>query len=773
MEPAPFDLTQPDIPSASFVGSWADYGFSVLLVVIVYLLIKGRIRFTHTRWLIVGVSLFLGVRYLIWRAAYTLYTEDSLGAGISLILFAAEIYGYFSLLLYYLQVANPTDRSPRPPRGETPPRVDIFITTLNESPDLLFRTLVACKALEYRSDRKRVFVLDDGKRREIERLALRLDCGYLAREDREHAKAGNLNHGLSRSDGDLILVLDCDHVPVRSFLSDTVGFFEDPKVAVVQTPHYFYNPDTFQRNLRLERQIANEQDLFFRIIQPGRDGHNASFFAGSGGVFRRSALEAIGGFQVLTLTEDLHTTMVLHAKGYRSVYLNKVLAAGLSPESYRSYIKQRQRWTRGGLQVFLLDNPLWRRGLTVMQRIHYFGSIYYFFHGFPRVIYLAAPLVYLLSGYPPLVAKLPVLMNYFVPYYLTALMAFNLTSKGFRNPFWSDVYETAMSFFISWSALETIFTPRKTRFEVTPKGVRFEKAQLAFSFVTPHLVLAALLIGGMGLGIKQLLDRTGNLDAILLSLFWASYNLLILVAAIGVARERPQKRTVPRLARRIPCELTFNGSRVLGTTTDLSETGLSMDLKKAVLLPPVVNVRLISDFGETTEIKAEVIRNDSPPFSRSTVGLRFLNLSDALHQSLVRQMYSSPNSWLEVHRSSPTTWRSLGYIVTAIGRVFMKGRVLRRFSARVPKHLSCGVLVGDLLFRGVTENIGNTGMSIRFLNGTTMPEDKEVLVYLYDLDRIVFSIRASVVRQRRDPKSGTLCGVRFLERKDLELSSLV
>lgn len=759
-----------DPDSGSFVGSWKDYVLSILLVALAVFLTKKRFRLFQIKWAVAAIAVFLGLRYLYWRAAYTFNTEDSWATGISLILFVAEIYGFLSVLLFYLQVAKPTDRSATPPSEAQLPTVDIFVTIYNESLDILYQTLVGCMAIDYPAGFKRVYALDDGQRDEVKRLAERLGCQYIRRATHENAKSGNLNHALTQTSGEFVMVLDCDHVPVRSFLKETIGFFKDPKVAFVQTPHYFYNPDTFQRNLRLEREIVNEQDLFFYVIQPGRDGFNSSFFAGSGGLFRRSALQSIGGFQVVTLTEDLHTSMVLHAKGYRSVYVNKILTAGLAPESYGSYLKQRQRWTRGGLQVFLLDNPLWKAGLTLMQRINYFGSIFYFFHGWPRIVYLMAPLSYLLLNYPPLKAPFPVLLNYFLPYYLTSFMAFNAVSKKFRNPFWSDVYETVMCFFISWTSLETIFTPTKTKFHVTPKGMRFEKAQLAWSYVMPHIVLFSALLLGIGVGGYRLWNGEGNFDATLLSAFWTVYNLIILVAAIIVARERPQKRSWPRLARKIDCELKFGGRTLLGKTTDLSESGFSMVLDRSVLLPPLVDVRLISDFGEVTEIKGEVIRNDSASSGDSGVGIRFLNVSDIQRQSLIRQMFSSPSGWAEAHRTTSATWASLAYLASTSARAFIKEKILRRLSYRIKRRLRCELMIGDRVWPGITEDISNTGLLVHLK--TDEDFTKDVTVLLYQEDRVVFKIRGEIVRRTKSKGPGAIYGIRFLERQDLELSSL-
>lgn len=772
VEPNPTYLANlAEADSNPFIGPWADYLFSMVLVIAATYLTKKRTRLFQVKWPIVALGLFLGLRYLYWRGLYTLNTEDMLSTSISWILYLAEIYGFLALLLFYVQVAKPTSPSATPPKEADLPTVDIFVTVYNESLDILYRTLVGCVAMDYPASRKRVYVLDDGRREEVKRLAEQLGCQYVSRPTNEYAKAGNLNHGLTQSSGEFIMVLDCDHVPVRTFLKETIGFFKDPKVALVQTPHYFYNPDTFQRNLRLEREIVNEQDLFFYVIQPGRDGFNSSFYAGTGGVFRRSALQEIGGFQVKTLTEDLHTSMVLHARGYQSIYLNKILAAGLAPESYRSYLKQRQRWTRGGIQVFLMDNPLWKGGLTFMQRINYFGSIFYFFHGWARLVYLAAPLSYLLLNYPPVVAKFSVLLSYYLPYYITTFIAFNLISKGFRNPFWSDVYETVMCFFISWTAIETLFVPEKSTFHVTPKGVRFEKPQLDWSYVMPHILLSALLMIGLGVGGYHLWRHQLNPDAALLSAFWTVYNLVILVAAIVVARERPQKRSSPRLFRQIACEVSFDGRTFSGKSFDLSETGLSLTLDRPVFLPPLVSVQLISDFGEITEIRGEVIRNDVSLSGQANVGIRFLDVNEAQHQSLVRQMYSSPNSWEQVRWIPSTTWRSFAYLATSSLRAFIKEKIHRRFSPRLRKHMKCELVAGDQVFKGITEEISNTGLSVRLETNENL--SKEVTVHLYQGDRVVFSIRGEIVRHIKTKGQEVIYGIRFLEQKDLGLLSLI
>ena len=244
-------------------------------------------------------------------------------------------------------------------------------------------------------------MLDDGHRDEVQELAQRLGAHYL-RGPREHAKAGNLNAALEQTKGDLVAIFDTDHIPTRSFLQETVPWFKDEEVGVVQTPHVFRNPDIFQRAFRLEGRIPNEADLFNRGIQPARDAWGGAFFVGSGAVFRREALEEIGGFQVLSITEDIHTCVHMHAAGWRSVFVDKALAVGLAAEDLSSYVVQRRRWMLGCLQIFFRDNPLFRGGLSLRQRLAYFGSLYHFFFPLARLVFWVTPLYYLFFHLHPI-----------------------------------------------------------------------------------------------------------------------------------------------------------------------------------------------------------------------------------------------------------------------------------------------------------------------------------------------------------------------------------
>lgn len=733
----------------------------ISLILLAAVSIFSRIR--RLKIVVVSLSAIITIIYILWRGIYTLNTQDRIGLLISLAVYLAELYGFIQYILFHYQSARPTDPVPPVIEDADLPTVDILITIYNEPKEILYRTIVGCLSQDYPEGKCKVYVLDDGRREEIRKLTTKLGCEYIARPTNENVKAGNLNNGLKHSRGDLVAAFDCDHVPVRSFLKETVVFFNDKKVAFVQTPHHFYNPDTFQRNLKLEQEIGNEQDLFFHVIQPGRNYYNSAFFAGSGGIFRRPCLEEIGGFKTETLTEDLHTSMELHSRGYKSVYVNKDLSAGLSPESFAGYLKQRKRWARGGVQIFLLDNPLLKKGLTLHQKLNYFASVIYFFHGLPRIIYLSAPLAYLIAGYPPILTDTITLLSLFIPHYIASTIAFNMTSKGHRNPFWSDVYETVMSFGLTATAIATFFSSRRNIFSVTPKGERFEKPAINISMVSLHISLLALLLTGCGLGLYSIVVTHHSPGALLISFLWASYNSLILIIAIIAAIERPQRRGLIRLAREIEVKLFLPDREISARTKDISETGLSLYLPGLMKFTnPEIRLSLISDYGEVTNLKGAIVRNDVDKSGRVFAGIEFLNLDEAGYQGIIRQMYSPANSWRNHHNINipSKTWGSFMLLLTTPVKAFIRDKVLRRISPRFGTVLPCDIVLEQNTIRGKTIDISSSGLSLETISGNHMPPKIDVRVYL-SKDMSV-PVKGHII-WKKEGKNSLKIGIRFTE----------
>lgn len=728
----------------TFFSTPIAFGISGLALFVIGLLIKQN----RGRRLMLTLSLFLYARYMLWRLLYTIPTDDVATMALGSVVYLAELYGLCQFSFFTFQSWSPTERTPAP--ITTYPTVDIMVTVVDEPLPILRQTLISCLAQEYPRDRFTVYVLDDGHRLEAQQLAASLGCEYIRRPDRpRHAKAGNLNHALHLSHGELVAIFDVDHIPARTFLKDTVGFFDDPKVAIVQTPHHFYNPDIFQRNLRVGEEVKNEQAFFFRALQAGRDTHNSAFFAGSSGLLRRQPLMEIGGFQTQTITEDIHTSMNLHARGYRSCYLNKVLSAGLMPETFDGYLKQRKRWAMGCIQVLLRDNPLTKRGLSLAQRIDYFGSIFYFFFGLPRLICLVAPLASLLFSTPPLKADMLALTNYFFSFFLASALVMRPVSRGSRNPFWSDVYETAMCFSLSAVALKTLAAPRKERpFEVTPKGQRVKKSSVTEWFlVWPHLVTFGLLIIGLALGVQHWWQGVGD-PGLPVSLFWGSANLLLLTVALFAACEQTQGRQGFRLKRDFPGRLFVDGEGVPARVVDVSEQGAAVTVDQPIFtLQESIKFALTSSRGVPITLTARIVRQEPKPSGRIDVGLKFDELDEHTRQILVDKIYGDPAPWEDTYRIQPGIGSSLRSLLQALTVPWRPLTCNRRSMIRVTGGTMCLINAPSSVWRGQVEDMSFTGVSA-LISGS--PQDSLVDTLL-ELPGVTLKVNpVGMVRKSRD-----------------------
>ena len=294
-------------------------------------------------------------------------------------LLVTEIYGLWALgTLAWFSWSRPA--AVRPP-ADAGRKVDVYVCTYDEPFEVVAATLAGCRALTYPHT---TYLLDDGRRPEMEELAQVAGARYLTRPDNSHAKAGNINAALPRTEGELVLMLDADHVPMPDALDAMVGYFDDERVGLVQSPHDFFNHDSVQHYV----VGRHEQSLFYRVVCPGKDRHGAAYWCGSAALLRREALLEIGGVATETIAEDFHTTIRLLRHGWTSRYHDEVLVQGLAPHDLDGYLLQRDRWARGNLAVFTLpESPLRARELRPLQRLSYFASL---------AAYLAPPMRLLL-----------------------------------------------------------------------------------------------------------------------------------------------------------------------------------------------------------------------------------------------------------------------------------------------------------------------------------------------------------------------------------------
>ncbi len=402
-------------------------------------------------------ALAWGGAYLVWRIGWTRHGQSPV---LYWPLFVAEAFGWISLSLYAF-LAWRVPRSRRPPIT-TERSVDVFVCTYDEPVEVVHATLTGCQAL---TRPHTTYLLDDGRRPEMEKLADRLDARYLSRPDNEHAKAGNINAALGRTHGELIAMLDADHVPLPDFLDATLGYFDDPQLALVQTPHDFYNRDSMQHTT----ETRHEQSLFYDVIAPGKDRHNAAFWCGSATVIRREALEEVGGVRVETVAEDFHTTLAMQSRGWRTRYHHETLVQGLAPHDLAGFLLQRDRWARGNLRVFRTkENPLTCPGLSLKQRISYTASLLNYFSGIQRLTLLSVLIATLLLGRLPLHATIAGLALFWLPWSLLAFVATGLLARGSLGPTDSTRYGL-LTMGIFTRSLLSIVSRKTLAFRVTPK----------------------------------------------------------------------------------------------------------------------------------------------------------------------------------------------------------------------------------------------------------------------------------------------------------------
>ncbi|QLL29408.1 glycosyltransferase [Thermosynechococcus sichuanensis E542] len=621
--------------------------------------------------LIVSLGLtLLALRYILWRFFNSLNLDDPLNGTISVLLFIAELLTLTNTICFFALCIFAKDRSPEADRlsqavmrGEYLPWVDVILPTYNEDVEILRRSVIGCQAMDY--PHKRIYLLDDTRRPAVRALAAELGCEYRDRPDNRHAKAGNINHALPTLTGELIAVFDADFVPSRNFLTRTVGFFQDPKTAMVQTPQHFFNEDPITVNLGLEGILNNEQTLFFRFIQPSRDFFDAVICCGTCFVIRRSALDEIGGIPTDSITEDYLTSMYLQGRGYRVKYLNEALSAGMSPETIGAYINQRLRWGQGTLQMlFLKSNFLTIPNLNLMQRFYHSLGVLYWLLSIPRVIFLWAPLAFLLFGLAPLRATINEILYFYLPYYLGNVMAFSWLTEGRRSAFWSDVYETIIALPMAITVIRTFISPKGKPFKVTPKGiVDPHHININWPLIRPLLIVAILTMIGLIWRSSPLQDTLVNPDSLLINMVWSAYNLALLLVCVLVAIDVPQRRH-PRFCRQEPCELILGGDRYGGKTLNLSEEGA------CIRLTAPTHIHLGEGLGELRFTEPSPLVNLTLPiqirWSRSSsrqdieMGVQFQTFSLPKRRRFLRYLYCQPGQWDEVRVPEiKTAWAML------------------------------------------------------------------------------------------------------------------
>lgn len=597
------------------------------LLIICYLL---HFKFKSASYIIMAAGVFSSLAYIIWRFTVIPITGISLIFGIAL--FLAEVMGiiqffsfeYFSTRKYKLEKKVLKD-----PYSEDLPSVDILICTYNEPVALLKKTAIAAKNLNYNPKKLNVFICDDGKRDDVKKLCSDYNINYVTRDSNEGAKAGNINNALKIANSEYVSILDADMIAKSNFLEKTIEYFlDDENLAFVQVPQSYYNADMYQYNMSVN--VPNEQDLFMRDIQEARASINAVLHVGTNAIFRRCHLDAVGGFPTFSITEDMALGMLLQAKGFNSLLVNEPLVLGLSATTLEESIKQRKRWARGNVQVFKKHNPLFKKGLNFKQRVAYFDGLLYWFSSIQKIIYILAPICYLLFGVLSIDAPPKVLLAYYIPFFLSQIMVFKILSPGTRGLKWSHYYETVMAFSISVSILLELFSIRSVGFKVTSKDVVHHKSHFQFEFVLPHIIVFLVTLLSWFISIYNLGDGTFNISYVFLNIIWSVYNGFGLFTALKIAYQKPIFRTSERVDIKNGLKTSFSSNSTTGNILiqDISGSGMGMKLLDETNLE--INDPISINLNDTL-LSGKIVRKKD-----SIIGIHFTNLNPDQNTELIK-----------------------------------------------------------------------------------------------------------------------------------------
>jgi cellulose synthase (UDP-forming) len=615
-------------------------------------------------------SMFSTFRYGFWRISTTtkfFFDPGSVwtlldGFFICLLLFA-EAYAFIILFLGYMQTLWPLRRTPVPLPDDPGkwPAVDLLIPTYNEPLNVVKYTALAAMNIDWPDDKLNVYILDDGKREEFRKFAEEAGIGYMTRDDNQHAKAGNINRALTRLDSPYVAIFDCDHVPTRSFLQVTLGWFlRDSKLGMLQTPHHFYSPDPFERNLAQFRTIPNEGELFYGIVQDGNDFWNATFFCGSCAVLRRTALDEIGGIAVETVTEDAHTSLRMQINGWNTAYINIPQAAGLATERLSGHVKQRIRWARGMIQIMRTDNPLFAKGLTPAQRLCYFNAMTHFLYALPRLIFLTAPLIYLVFGAVNVPGYWAAILAYAMPHLVLSNITNSRIQGQHRHSFWNEIYETVLAPYIFLPTMLALINPKFGSFDVTAKGGVVNRRFFDQRIARPFLFMIATNVLGMLCAIPRFFQFPGadmgwpmnilagmydgnHVGTIVMNLIWVCFNLIILGVATSVAWESRQRRQTVRVSMSVPADVQFSsGAIVHGVTTDMSSGGLMIRMERDFVATPGESVKLtLPVLDGTAALPATLVG-----ISGNILRAQFDPLTLQEEEILTMVLYSRADTWI-------------------------------------------------------------------------------------------------------------------------------
>jgi len=590
--------------------------------------------------------------YLAWRFHYILYSEGltPMDSFLTKLLFAFEVINFADFAIFLLTMSRYRDRSPEADAAQAAlearpqdewPRIDIFVATYNEEWEILEKTILAIKLLDY--PHKQGYLLDDGKRDWLKEKCEQIGFGYIRRPGNAHKKPGNHNYALTQTSAPFIAMFDADFIPMPNFLRRTVGLMlRNPNWGILQTPQTFYNYDPMRNNLKLQKSLPDDTSMFFTVMEPCRDAWECAFYVGSSALVRRKAVEDIGGIVMGYDTEDQITSIAMLQSGYQTGFLNETLSTGLAPESLNALFDQRKRWARGSVQILFSKHGPFGPNLTLLQRL-FFSQFFWLVGFFAPMVYAAMPAlmwVFQIRLFP----YMPPREVLIIPFLLFCCI--NMTIWWLAHGKWVPLVSQALQLLLSIEIFPVVIATLIKPFgkplldfaHVTPKGKDAQGRERINWRALPWLV-AVVVLTALGIGIYLSDDYrfVNHPDELMAIFLWTAINLIIVGIAILGCLNPSYRRADERFPTEVPVTLSQGERSFTGTTKDLSLTGCWVIFDSPVTLDASPMELHLKDIGSLT-VKP-VRQADETDFS-----FKFLTLPKQTKTALFTRIFLNPDN---------------------------------------------------------------------------------------------------------------------------------
>ena len=590
-----------------------------------------------------GVSTVVALlAYVTWRLSSTL-PAGGWNRAVAFALIGFETVPVFGLLMKAITLWNIDCPIPEPiAPGAKSRKVAIFIPTFNEPAEVILPTIAAACAIQ---PAHATWVLDDGDRPWVADICRDLGARYVQRAEHEHAKAGNMNHALtlmadeeSLAGGEpteIIAVLDCDHVPMPGFLTNTLGWFDDPEIALVQGPQHFYNHGAFD-----DDGHTGEQGLFFNVLMAARQHAGVGpFWCGSTSLIRVAALAEVGGVATETITEDMHTTLKLIRAGWRTAYHHQTLAVGLAPATPDQYLLQRRRWGLGGMQI-LVTERLWaaKRWMSWRNYWEYLDGTLFWLEGVATVAAFCVPIAVLLSGAQTSTATPPAFVSAFLAMFTVRLWGAKRLLRGHIR--WTTAFALrTLRIPVGIACAWWLLTRTSLEFVVTPKGGSESRQIGRAPVVLPVLATTAFAICGYAAaGVAGWVPWHASPESTIASGLWLA--LAGSVVLFGMARVRAERfATSRRRAHRFAIDAPILLDDVQGQVIDVSTNGLAARFPAGTAFPSgLATVELPG----CPPLKMEEVRSSARDAEAGLISLQISTEDWTSHAKLSQWLFHTP-----------------------------------------------------------------------------------------------------------------------------------